>query len=129
MLLSPGTYPASVTPFDEKGRIDMAGVARLLAWFRANGCTGVVLAGTNGEGPSLSAVEKRDLIRTAVPLANGLPIVLGVATASLEEAVWSCESARKDGAAAALVMPPAYYREASQEGIILWYEELLARTS
>jgi len=127
-MLLPGAYPAAITPFDRQGRIDLTCVARLLAWFRSRGCSGVVLAGTQGEGPSLSSVEKRDLVRAAVPLAGGLPIILGIATASLEEAVWLCKQSHIAGAAAALVMPPAYFREASEEGLALWFEALFERS-
>lgn len=128
-MLRPGIYPASVTPFDAKGRVDMVGIAKLLAWFEAAGCAGAVLAGTNGEGPSLSAVEKRDLVRQAMPLRGKLDIILGIATSSLEEAVWLCNQAHRDGAAAALVMPPMYYREADEEGLFAWYTELMDRTA
>lgn len=127
-MFQAGVYPASVTPFNEKGQIDMAAMARLLAWFEAAGCKGAVLAGTNGEGPSLSATEKRDLIRDAIPLRGNLDIVLGIATSSLEEAVWSCNQAEKAGAIGALVMPPSYFREASEDGIVEWFFSLLNRT-
>jgi len=122
------TYPASVTPFDAQGRVDMPGIARLIAWFRSHGCDGIVIAGTQGEGPSLSAMEKRDMVRDAVKLADGWPVILGVATPSIEEAVWSCKQAHQAGAAAALVLPPGYYREAGEAGLIAWFEELLARS-
>lgn len=106
----------------------MAATARLLAWFEACGCAGAVLAGTNGEGPSLSSAEKRDLVREAVSLRGKLDIVLGVATSSLEEAVWLCTHAQKAGAVAGLVMPPSYFREASKQGIVEWFCHLLERT-
>jgi len=121
-------YPASVTPFDSKGDIDMAATARLLAWFESCGCTGAVLAGTNGEGPSLSAIEKRDLVREAIPLRGKLDIILGVATSSLEEGVWLCNQALKSGAVAALVMPPSYFREATEDGIVEWFHALMSHT-
>lgn len=124
-MLSPGVYPAAVTPFDESGRIDMSAVARLLAFFESQGCRGAVLAGTNGEGPSLSAVEKRDLIRGAMPLRGKLDLLQGIATSSLEEAVWLSEQAAKCGAAGVLVMPPSYFK-AGEEGIRRWFEALLA---
>jgi dihydrodipicolinate synthase/N-acetylneuraminate lyase len=106
----------------------MPAVARLLAWFRAAGLTGAVFAGTNGEGPSLSPTEKRDLIRDSIPLAEGLEVILGIATSSLDEAVWSCKQAHTAGARAALVMPPSYFREASEEGIAQWFEALFDRS-
>ena len=124
-MIQNGVYPASVTPFDSKDRVDIAGVARLLAWFEAAGCKGVVLAGTNGEGPSLSAVEKRDLIRDAAGLKGKLDLILGIATPSLDEAKWLASQAGKAGAAAVLVMPPYYFRSASDEGIELWFREVL----
>lgn len=124
-MIRPGVYPASVTPFDSTGRIDRAGMARLLAHFEAAGCQGVVLAGTNGEGPSLSAVEKRDLLRDAAPVRGGLDLVLGVATPSLDEAIWLAKRACEFEAAAILVMPPGYFRQVSPEAIRDWFLRLL----
>lgn len=123
-MLEPGVYPAAVTPMDASGEIDGPSVARLLAYFEAAGCKGVVLVGTNGEGPSLSAVEKRDLLRLASTCAGSLKLVLGIATPSLDEAQWSCEQAAKNGATAVLVMPPSYFRTATEEGIAEWFETL-----
>ncbi|HWA82602.1 MAG TPA: dihydrodipicolinate synthase family protein [Fimbriimonadaceae bacterium] len=120
-----GCYPAAVTTFREDGEIDLPGMARLLAWFESHGCAGVVLAGTNGEGPSLAAVEKRDLLRAMMPAKGSLDLILGVATPALTEAVWSCRQAAKAGATAALVMAPSYFREAGEEGIFAWFQSLM----
>ena len=128
MVLQPGIYPAAVTPFDEKGRIDMLSVARLLAWFEANGCKGAILAGTNGEGPSLSPVEKRDLLRDAMPLRGKLELILGIATSSSDEAIWLCKQAGSLGAKAILLMPPFYFREATSCGMQKWFELVISRS-
>jgi len=127
-MLPSGVYPASVTPMNPDGSIDSPSIARLLAHFKAAGCKGVVLAGTNGEGPSLSAVEKRDMVRAAVPIYPDLKIVAGIATPSLDEAIWLASQAHKAGAAAGLVMPPGYFREATLEGIARWFERLFDST-
>jgi 4-hydroxy-tetrahydrodipicolinate synthase len=123
-----GVYPAAVTPFDSTGKVDFAGLAKLLAWFEAAGCQGAVLAGTNGEGPSLSATEKRELLERGAEIKGSLDLILGVATPSLEEAAWLCRRAADSGAAAALVMPPGYFREASEEGVTAWFEAILERS-
>ncbi len=123
-MLTPGVYPAAVTPLDPNDRVDLASLARLLAGFEAAGCAGVVLAGTNGEGPSLSAVEKRDIVRDTAPLAGPLVRIAGVASPSLDEARWLCAQAGKAGASAALVMPPAYFRFASEAGLREWFLRL-----
>lgn len=120
-----GVYPAAVTPFLPNGKVDMPAVARLLAHFEAAGCVGVTLAGSNGEGPSLSAVEKRDLIKEAIPLKGTLNLMLGVCTSSLNEAQWLCDQAAKAGALAVTLMPPGYFREADPRGILDWFHTIL----
>lgn len=82
------------------------------------------MAGTNGEGPSLSAPEKRDLLAVAAPLRGKLDLVLGIATPSLDEATWLCKRAADHGAAC-LVMPPGYFRNVSETGIRDWFLRLL----
>ena len=125
-MLGPGVYPASVTPLTADGSIDVPALARVLAWFDAGGCRGAVLGGTNGEGPSLSAVEKRDMLAAAMPLRGSLELVLGIATPSLDEAAWLCRQAARLGATAVLVMPPLYFRDATEAGIEAWFDAVLA---
>lgn len=127
-MLPLGAYPAAVTPMGPDGRPDLESMAKLLAWFEAAGCEGAVLAGTNGEGPSLSAVEKRDLLEAAMPWRGKLRLILGIATPSLEEASWLCRRASDSGAEAALVMPPYYFRTARPDAIVEWFLELLDRS-
>lgn len=118
-------FPASITPFNDRGRIDELSVAKLLAHFESTGCDGVVLAGTNGEGPSLSAHEKRDLLEVAAGVAGSLKLILGTNSSSLDETIWLSKQAGRFGAIALLVMPPSYFREASSDGIVGWFRALL----
>jgi 4-hydroxy-tetrahydrodipicolinate synthase len=124
-MLAPGVYPASVTPMTDDGRVDLPCLVRLLALFESQGCRGAVIAGTNGEGPSLGAIEKRDMARAAVAGRGNLDIVLGIATPSLEDAQWLASQASKAGVAALLVMAPSYFREATPDGIRRWFLELM----
>lgn len=122
-----GVYPASVTPLAPTGSLDELSLARLLAWFEASGCTGAVLAGTNGEGPSLSSPEKRDLVRMGVKHKGRLEVILGVATPSLTEANWLVGQACAAGADGVLLMPPGYFRSVSQAALTKWFEAVLER--
>lgn len=124
----PALFPATVTPFDAHGRVDLLGVARLLAWYEHAGCRGVVLAGTNGEGPSLSAVEKRDLLIGAKRAAGNLELILGISTPSSDEAIWLCKQTANAGGNAVLLMPPGYFREATDEGLLAWFRLVLDRS-
>ncbi|MBL8064445.1 MAG: dihydrodipicolinate synthase family protein [Chthonomonadaceae bacterium] len=123
--LPAGVYPAIVTPFDEAGNIDALSLVRHLAWLESKGCVGVTLAGTTGEGPSLSAVEKRDMLRIAKSAAGGLKVILGVLTSSLSEAKWMVQQAGKNGADAILLMPPSYFRRASVTGVTEWLQDVM----
>lgn len=127
--LESGVYPASVTPFDDSGAIDAPSVLRLMSYFESSGCRGVVLAGTNGEGPSLSAYEKRDLLQIAHAGRGSLKIILGVSTPSVTEARWLCGQADKHGADAVLLMAPGYFRRAGDEGVLVWFEQVIATTT
>ncbi len=118
-----GAFVAMVTPFTEKGEIDLPGVARLLAYFEHHGLTGVVVAGTNGEGPSLSSTEKRDITQFAVRHSGKLKVIAGLATCSLTEARWLAKRASESGAMAGLVLPPFYFPP-NFEGIEAWFREL-----
>lgn len=118
--LSPGVYPASITPA-LAGKPDALSLARLLAAFEAAGCKGAVIAGTNGEGPSLAAVDKRDLLRAIAPARGNLTLIQGIATPSLSEAIWSAQQAAKSQVSALLVMPPAYFAEAEDTAIAAWF--------
>jgi 4-hydroxy-tetrahydrodipicolinate synthase len=58
-----------------------------------------------------------------------LDLILGIATPSLDEAMWSCEQGAKAGAVAALVMAPGYFREASPGGVVKWFQALMESSS
>ena len=49
---------AMVTPFDDKGALDLDGAATLAHWLVENGSDGLVLCGTTGESPVLSDSEE-----------------------------------------------------------------------
>ena len=119
-MLARGIYPASTTPFLPSGQIDFISLARLVAGYEAAGCQGVVVSGTNGEGPNLAAVEKRDLVREAVKFKGKLKVILGISTPSLEEAKWLVAQAGKAGADAILLLPPGYFRRATERGVADW---------
>lgn len=124
-MIEQGVYPASVTPFDANGHPDAVQMVKLLARYEAHGCQGAVIAGTNGEGPSLSAVEKRDLVRDTAPHRGRLRVILGIATPSLSEAIWSAKQAEKSHVDGLLVMPPYYFKTASEDGLVDWFRAFL----
>ena len=82
-----GVHVAAITPFTREGAIDAPYFVRLLAHFEAQGAQGVVVAGSTGEGPSLSAPEKVQLYELAVQGRGQLQVVAGVLSCSVDESL------------------------------------------
>jgi 4-hydroxy-tetrahydrodipicolinate synthase len=112
-----GSIVALVTPMQEDGSVDYAGLRRLIDWHVAEGtdCIGVV--GTTGESPTVSVEEHCEIIRVAVEHARGrVPIMAGAGGNSTAEAIELSRYALKVGADCTLSVVP-YYNKPSQEGI------------
>ncbi|MEM1418851.1 MAG: 4-hydroxy-tetrahydrodipicolinate synthase [Myxococcota bacterium] len=112
-----GVLPALATPFDAALDVDADALGKLAARALAQGCAGVVVAGTTGEAPTLSEGELGAAVRTAARAADGRGLVLaGVGTndtrASCRRAVLAADA----GADALLVVTP-YYNRPTQDGL------------
>lgn len=123
--LEPGVYTALVTPFDDKGQLDTPLLARLLAFQESAGVQGVVVAGSTGEGVSLSAPEKIALYELAVQTRGNLRVIAGVIVCSLEEAHYLMRQAHRAGCDGVMLAPPFYYR-APLKGLIGYFRTLLS---
>jgi 4-hydroxy-tetrahydrodipicolinate synthase len=119
-----GIFAAAVTPFDAHGVFQPAWQADHFAWLREQGIDGVLVAGTNGEGPSLSAEERRAVIDAAVQHRGGLQLIAGTGTPSLSETIALSRYALDAGVDAVLVVPPYYFRNAPEHGLIRYYRAL-----
>jgi 4-hydroxy-tetrahydrodipicolinate synthase len=112
-----GSIVALVTPMQEDGSVDYAGLRRLIDWHIAEGtdCIGVV--GTTGESPTVSVEEHCEIIRVAVEHAAGrVPIMAGAGANSTREAIELTRYSKSVGADCTLQVVP-YYNKPSQEGI------------
>jgi 4-hydroxy-tetrahydrodipicolinate synthase len=104
-----------VTPFSQDGSIDFD-VARKLAKYLVNeGSEGLVVAGSTGEGSSLSDREKLDLF-ACVAEAVSKPVLAGSTFANTHESVALTAQVGATGVAGVLATTPAYARP-NQAGI------------
>jgi 4-hydroxy-tetrahydrodipicolinate synthase len=104
-----GVMPAVTTPFHADRTIDEAFFRKHVAWMAGHGCTAIVVAGSLGEGATLSFEEKEQLCRAAVESA-GVPVVLGVSALSTAEAVAQAKMAARVGCEGLMVLPPYVYK-------------------
>ncbi len=112
-----GSIVAIVTPMEADGSLDLPGLNRLLEWHIAEGTNAIVVVGTTGESATLSTEEHCDLVAHCVNEVNGrVPVIAGTGSNNTAEALYFTESAKKNGADAALLVTP-YYNRPSQEGL------------
>jgi 4-hydroxy-tetrahydrodipicolinate synthase len=117
---------AMITPFDDRGRLDLDGAAKLASWLVEQGNDGLVVAGTTGESPTLTHDEQVELIRT-VCQAVSVPVLAGAGSNDTRAAVDLTERATEAGATGILSVAP-YYNRPSQEGLALHFRAIAAAT-
>ena len=124
-----GVYAAAVTPLRDSA-LDLDSVPPLLSFLASRGCHGAVLFGTTGEGPSFSPVEREALMRCAREARAALPgfrLIAGTGTPSLSETIDLTKLAFELGFDGVLVVPPYYFRNATDNGLFLWFHELIQK--
>jgi len=130
-----GVYAAAVTPLGTTydSALDLESVPVLMRFLAGRGCHGMVLLGTTGEGPSFSPSEREALMRAASAardsheLVPGFRLLAGTGTPSLSETVDLTRLAFDLGYDGVLVLPPYYFRKATDEGLFAWFSELITK--
>lgn len=112
-----GAATAIVTPLNENG-VDYESFGRLIDWQISEGINAIVVAGTTGEGSTLSDEEHRQVLKFAVDRVDGkVPVIAGTGSNDTAYAIDLTEYACSIGADAMLVVSP-YYNKATQNGLI-----------
>ena len=118
-----GVATALITPLNESG-IDFDAFGRLIDWQIDEGINALVIAGTTGEGSTLTDEEHREAIRFSVERAAGrVPIIAGTGSNDAAYAIDLSRYACEVGADALLVVTP-YYNKATQNGLIAMYNAI-----
>jgi 4-hydroxy-tetrahydrodipicolinate synthase len=120
---------AMVTPFRERDHaVDLDGAQRLASWLVDNGTDAIVVAGSTGESPTLTANEKAELFRGVGEAIRGRgKLICGTGTYSTAETLELTEAAEEAGADGLLVVTP-YYNKPPQRGLIAHFERVADAT-
>ena len=112
-----GSLVALVTPMTESGDVDHVAFGRLLDWHARQGTDGIVIAGTTGESPTVTAAEAAELLQIAVQRIGGrMPVIAGTGGNSTAESIERTRAACELGVDGVLVVTP-YYNRPPQEGL------------
>jgi len=116
-----------VTPFQKDGELAEDATASLIAHLLGNGSDGLVLAGTTGEGSTLTDEEKFRLWEIGVAEAGGAPIIAGTGTNDTRHTVELTEMAQRAGVNAVLVVTP-YYNKPNRAGLVAHFSSVAEST-
>jgi 4-hydroxy-tetrahydrodipicolinate synthase len=102
-----GVYIIAVTPFDERGGLDLDGTDRLIDFYTRAGVDGITILGVMGEAPKLAHEEAIAFARRVIARAGRLPVVVGVSAPGLAPLTALTKAAMDLGAAGVMIAPPA----------------------
>lgn len=123
-----GMGVALITPFNEDESIDFEALGKLIDFQLNNGIDYLVVLGTTAETPTLSDIEKKQIIRFAVERVKGrVPIVLGVGGNCTKSVVEKLKNDDFAGIDAILSVTP-YYNKPTQEGIYQHFKAIAEAT-
>jgi 4-hydroxy-tetrahydrodipicolinate synthase len=106
-----GLMPAMVTPFDERGELDLAATEAVIERFIEAGVSGISPLGSTGEASHLTSDERKRFAEEVVRIAAGrVPIVIGVGFSGTRETEELARHAQEAGADAVLVVSPFYWK-------------------
>jgi 4-hydroxy-tetrahydrodipicolinate synthase len=120
-----GICTAIVTPFDQRGNVMLEALDPFLDFQRAAGIEGVVAAGTNGEGTSLSVSERQQLLEAVLARRGDLLVIAGTGAANLCDAQTLTRHASEVGADAALVLPPFFFKNPPAQGVAAYFRRVM----
>lgn len=119
---------AVVTPFDDAFRVDEDAFVSLLHHLAENGSDGFVVAGTTGEGSTLSEDEHLALVALALKeRPAGTKIIANAGANDTRTSVYLTEKATELGADGTLNVV-GYYNRPNRRGIVQHYRTVAAAT-
>src|ERR1700761_8475338 len=125
-----GINAAVLTAMNADLSIDLDRMAGHCHWLLANGCNGLAVLGTTGEANSLGISERisvlEELIARGVPAKLMLP---GTGTTAITDTVELTRHAQKLGCRGALLLPPFYYKNPSDDGLLAYFNEVIQRVA
>ena len=121
-----GIYAAVSTPFNNYGEVDSQHLVTHARWLLANGCDGLGVLGTTGEANSLTLDERRRVVDDLV--AGGIApeqLMPGTGCCALADTVALTRHALAAGVTSVLMLPPFFYKNNSDEGLIAAYSSII----
>lgn len=119
---------AMVTPFDSKREIDYNKVEDLTKYLISHGSDTVLVAGTTGEGPTLTHEEEIEVLSTVKRAsANKAKVIMNAGSNCTMTACRTAKLAQKEDVDAILSVVP-YYNKPNQKGMYEHFSQIARST-
>ncbi len=121
-----GVWCPALMPLDPDLNPDVGNYIDHCRWSLEEGCHGLVMFGTTGEANSFSVEERIRLLDAAIDA--GIPaerMMVGTGCAALTDTVRLTRHALDRGALGILMLPPFYYKGASDEALAASYDRVI----
>lgn len=123
-----GVIPAVPTPFASGGEIATDAFIEHCQWCLDHGASALNVLGTTGEANSLSVSQRKQVMQAAAERLDRSRLMVGTATPDLATTIELTNLASTLGFAAALVLPPFYYKPVSEDGLFAWFSRIIEAT-
>ncbi len=121
-----GVWCPALMPLDTRLDPDVGRFIDHCRWVLDEGCHGLVMFGTTGEANSFSVEERIRVLDAAIDA--GLPadrMMVGTGCAALPDTVQLTRHAVERGVLGILMLPPFYYKGASDEALAVSYDKVI----
>ncbi len=124
-----GVFPYLVSPIDAGGEVKSAVLERLCDDLIQAGVHGLTPLGSTGEFAYLTWPQRRRIVETVVRAARGrVPVVAGVASTTIADAVMQAREFERLGANGILAILEAYF-PLSDDGVFEYFKAIAAGVS
>jgi 4-hydroxy-tetrahydrodipicolinate synthase len=123
-----GVNAAVCTAMHADLSVDLTRMVAHGRWLLAHGCNGLAILGTTGEANSLGIHERiavmEGFVEAGIPAAVLLP---GTGTTAITDTVHLTRRAEQLGCRGALLLPPFFYKNPSEDGLFAYFSEVINR--
>lgn len=125
-----GVYPAVLTPVRPGLSCDYPEFASHCQDLINKGCSGVLLFGTTGEGPSFTVKERIAAIEALIRLGiDPDKMIVAVSCSATDDAVELVFGAIDNKCFSVLIVPPFFYKHVDEQGVIAFYQEVIRKVN
>jgi len=128
-MSAPRLMTAMITPYGDNLEVNLSQAAKLAEYLYENGSEGIVVCGTTGESPVLSADEKLPLFAAVKEkMGKRIPIWAGTGSNYTDYSIELSRKAEKTGVDGIMLVTP-YYNKPSQEGLYQHFKAIAGSVS